>query len=171
MPIPDGRSVSFVSSRDQVAELYASSPTGGPARRRTQTERDEWQPQFFPDGKWLLFGSDRDGADRLYRQPVDGGTAKRLSPEGLDPFVVEESASISPDGSAVVYVHRQRDRKDKLCLVDVATGKRTTLFESQTDPRPSLCFPQMEPWSRSRSGWGCTVRFTSSPVMAQNHVG
>ncbi|HNI58527.1 MAG TPA: hypothetical protein PKW11_01165 [Pseudomonadota bacterium] len=137
---PTGDRLAFVSSRDQVAELYVSSPTGGPARRLTQTERDEWQPQFFPDGKWLLFGSDRDGADRLYRQPVDGGTAKRLSPEGLDPFVVEESASISPDGSAVVYVHRQRDRKDKLCLVDVATGKRTTLFESQADPATEPVF-------------------------------
>ena len=41
---PTGDRLAFVSSRDQVAELYASSPMGGPARRLTQTERDEWQP-------------------------------------------------------------------------------------------------------------------------------
>lgn len=130
---PTGDKIVFVSSRDQVAELYLTSTTGGPAKRLTQTERDEWQPQWSPDGNWLMFGSDREGADRIYLQSLDGGKAKRLSPEGLDPFVVEENASFSPDGKAVVYVHRQREHKDKLCLVDVTTGKRTTLFESKTD--------------------------------------
>ena len=130
---PSGDRVVFVSSRDQVAELYLTSSSGGPARRLTQTERDEWQPQWSPDGKSLLFGSDREGADRLYLQAVDGGSARRLTSEGRDPFTSEESASFSPDGRWIVYVHRQRDRKDKLCLVELSSQKRTTLFESKSD--------------------------------------
>ncbi len=131
---PTGDKLVFVSSRDQVAELYLMNSAGGPARRLSQTDRDEWQPQWSPDGKLLLFGSDRDGADRLFIQPVEGGPARRVSPEGLDPTVVEESASFSPDGKLVLYLQRQRLHKDKLCLVELATGKRSTLFESPTEP-------------------------------------
>ncbi len=130
---PSGDKLVFVSSRDQVAELYLTGAAGGPAKRLTQTERDEWQPQWSPDGKHLLFGSDRDGADRLYLQPIDSGLASRISPEPLDPFTVEESASFSPDGKRVIYVHRQREHKDKLCLIDLASKKRTILFESKSD--------------------------------------
>jgi TolB protein len=132
-PSPSGDQLVFVSSRDQVAELYLTKSSGGPARRLTQTERDEWQPLWSPDGKTILFGSDRDGADRLYLQAVDGGPTRRLTTEGLDPFTVEENASFSPDGKWVLYVHRQRDRKDQVCLVELATQKRSTLFASPSD--------------------------------------
>ncbi len=130
---PSGDRVVFVSSRDQVAELYLASSSGGPAKRLTQTDRDEWQPQWSPDGKLLLFGSDREGADRLYTLSIDGGTPRRVSSEPSDPFTIEESASFSPDGKRVLYVHRQRDRKDKLCIVDLATQKRTVLYEHKTE--------------------------------------
>ena len=68
-----------------------------------------------------------------FLEPVDGGLASRISPESLDPFTVEESASFSPDGKRVIYVHRQREHKDKLCLIDLASKKRTILFESKSD--------------------------------------
>ncbi|MBL8633014.1 MAG: PD40 domain-containing protein [Myxococcales bacterium] len=130
---PTGDRVVFVSSRDQVAELYLASSSGGPAKRLTQTERDEWQPQWSSDGKLLLFGSDREGADRLYTLSLDGNKSRRVTTEPLDPFTVEESASFSPDGKRVLYVHRQRGHKDKLCIVELATQKRLVLYESKTD--------------------------------------
>lgn len=133
-PSPTADKIVFVSSRDQVAELYVMNTVGGSAKRLTQTDRDEWQPQWSPDGKLLLFGSDREGADRLYVQNTDGGSARRISPEGLDSTVVEEAASFSPDGKLVMYLQRQRQHKDRLCIVDLATGKRSMLFESPTEP-------------------------------------
>lgn len=130
---PSGDRVVFVSSRDQVAELYLASSSGGPAKRLTQTERDEWQPQWSPDGKTLLFGSDREGADRLYTLAVDGSAPRRVSSEPRDPFTIEESASFSPDGKRVLFVHRQREHKDKLCIVELATQKRIVLYEHKTE--------------------------------------
>lgn len=131
---PDGKTLAFVSSRDQVAELYLTDTNGRSPRRITRTERDEWQPVWSPDGKFLLFASDRDGADRLYLQSKDGSTARRLTTEELDPTVVEESASFSPDGKSVLYVRRQPGQPAKLALVSVAGSRRTFLAENQTGP-------------------------------------
>jgi Tol biopolymer transport system component len=99
----DGRSLTFVSTRDGNHELYATTVDGAMPRRLTEEFAMDDHPAWSPDGTQVVFSSTRQPADRpglawnaLYVMRID--RARDDSASG--PAVDSEVRRLSPAGTA-----------------------------------------------------------------------
>ncbi len=59
-------------------------------------------PSLSPDGKWIAFpAADANGKWDIYYMHVNGGEPRKITSDAT--FFIQQSASISPDGSQVAY--------------------------------------------------------------------
>ena len=110
---PDSRSLLVTSEEDGWNHLFVVPADGGAPRRLTSGtftvtsnqvyESFEPTPAWSKDSQTIYFPSNEVAtAERhLYAVPAAGGAWKRVTPlDGVD-----QSATVSPDGSAVAYLH------------------------------------------------------------------
>ncbi|HEX8185778.1 MAG TPA: DPP IV N-terminal domain-containing protein, partial [Blastocatellia bacterium] len=55
---PDGKWISFISSKDDSANLYVMPARGGEARKITNVATGVYDPLWSPDSRWLAFSTD-----------------------------------------------------------------------------------------------------------------
>ncbi|MEW6367440.1 MAG: S9 family peptidase [Acidobacteriota bacterium] len=55
---PDGKRISFSSTRDGTSQIWQIDASGGEAHRLTSISTGASQPLFSPDGKWIAFLSE-----------------------------------------------------------------------------------------------------------------
>ena len=75
---PDGRSLTFTSTREGQSDVYLIASEGGEAKRLTWHSDGDLALDFTPDGAEVLFASGRVGGPALFRVPVTGGNPTRL---------------------------------------------------------------------------------------------
>src|SRR5579872_2603303 len=117
-PAPDERQItrgvgtasSAVLSRDGTAIAFSAVAAGhtnpqiwvgradgsGTARPLTMDASQNYGPEFSPDGRSIYFTSTRE-PQGIYRVPSSGGASELVIENG-------DSAKISPDGSAILYL-------------------------------------------------------------------
>ena len=152
---PDGRSIAFVSKReDKYANVWILPLDGGEARRLTDSKSDVSEPTWSPDGRWIAYLAPEPDPDRERREkdkddervvgsdehssrlwlvsvlpdPDGGREARRL----LQPTLSIDEIAWSPDGKTIAFSHRPSPNADvwpssDISLVDVATGTVTAL--------------------------------------------
>jgi hypothetical protein len=117
----DGRTLYFVSNRNQRSEIFAQTVADGRARVLFDDNADVTWPRVSPDGKQLLYVS--------FRDHVHGQLCIRSLPDGDDRrCFVDASAIVQAewiDRSRIVAVSRPA-RDDEVRLLEVEVGSKLT---------------------------------------------
>ncbi|HEX8336839.1 MAG TPA: PDZ domain-containing protein, partial [Pyrinomonadaceae bacterium] len=101
-------------------DIYTAPAKEGEVRNLTDSQGvREMTPAWSPDGRWVSYLSDRSGEYEVYVRPSDGtGQERRVSTDG---DVWRYPPVWSPDSRMLAY----GDKRQRLRLVDVSTGKTT----------------------------------------------
>ena len=136
---PDGRYLSFISSRDSGRQVYKMYLTGGEAQKITSAENGVGSFVWSPDGSRIAYTMtdpqseeektrQREKRDvtvvdqdfrfsRIYVQPVDADSGKAIYGEDLH----TTSFDWSPDGSTIVFAHQPTPRINDRYEMNIST--------------------------------------------------
>jgi len=131
---PDGRTVSYVASRDErrTIDVYTLSLDGGSERRLTSGEGHCDGPDFSADGSQIYYNCDRDGHAQIWVMAADGSDQRKL----FEDEQVNWFPHPSPDGREIVYLAYKAGTKGHpamtpvtLMLCDPKGGNRRRVRE------------------------------------------
>jgi TolB protein len=111
---PDGKSIVFVSRRDDDMEIYCMRADGSEQTRLTRSPGIDIHPCYSPDGKRIAFTSNRDGKYEIYVMKADGSDVRRVTTDTEH----NKFPCWHPDGKQLVFVGERKGRHDLYqCLV------------------------------------------------------
>jgi eukaryotic-like serine/threonine-protein kinase len=123
----DGQWVAYVSYPDGA--LWRSKADGSDPLQLTYSSDYAFLPRWSPDGKEILFWQAPVGKpSRIYEVSADGGSPRQLLPDDPD---MQEDPNWSPDGSKVVFAGQSNNPASTVRILDLKSGKVTTLPGSQ----------------------------------------
>ncbi|MDE0684257.1 MAG: DPP IV N-terminal domain-containing protein [Candidatus Poribacteria bacterium] len=102
---PDGKRILFVSSRNEVNQLYTIDIDGQNETHFNPSRYDCYNPTVSPDGKTIAYVSARDGDWEIYLIDTDGRNERRITNDigrSIQP-------AFSPDGRHLVFVSDRSD--------------------------------------------------------------
>ncbi len=102
---PDGKRIMFVSSRNEVNQLYTIDIDGQNETHFNPNRYDCYNPTVSPDGKTIAYVSARDGDWEIYLIDADGKNERRITNDigrSIQP-------AFSPDGRYLVFVSDRSD--------------------------------------------------------------
>lgn len=102
---PNGRRIVFVSSRNEVHQLYAIDTDGKNEKHINPSQYDSYNPVVSPDGKTIAYVSARDGDWEIYLIDSDGKNERQIT-SGIGRSI---QPTFSPDGRYLVFVSDRSD--------------------------------------------------------------
>lgn len=124
--------LAFVSIRSGDPQIYLRD-SRGQIRPVTEGKGLPGQPAWAANGQ-LAYAARVGQAPRIFVTDENGAAPRRLTADER----METSASWSPDGKAIAYYSRALDgTATELRLVEVASGKSTTLMRDPRDMGPT----------------------------------
>ena len=138
---PDGRRISFVSSRGGNFDLYVMNADGTNVTRMTDHPANDFDPIWMPDGQSLIFSSERDSRSDLYRVWLADRRVDRLTHHFVGRAIMP---SVSPDGKLVAFAAQTLQRLQfwefQVHILELATGKTRALNNTG-----GACWPSWSP--------------------------
>ncbi len=123
----DGQWVAYVSYPDGA--LWRSKTDGSDPLRLTYSSDYAYNPRWSSDGKEIIFYETPAGKpSRIYEVSADGGSPRQLLPDNPD---MQQDPNWSPDESKIVFAGRANDPASAVHILDLKTGKVSTLPDSQ----------------------------------------
>ncbi len=102
---PDGQRLVFVSSRNEVNQLYTIDIDGKNEKHFNANRYDCYNPTVSPDGKTIAYVSARDGDMEIYLIDANGQNERRITGD----IGVSIQPAFSPDGQHLAYVSDRSD--------------------------------------------------------------
>lgn len=141
---PDGRRISFVSSRGGNFDLYVMDADGRNVTRITDHPANDFDPIWHPDGQSMIFSSERDSRSDLYRVSLNDRRVDRLTHHFVGRAIMP---NVSPDGRLVAFAAQTLQRLQfweyQVHILDLATGRTRAL-----DNSGGACWPSWSPDGR-----------------------
>ena len=141
---PDGRRISFISSRGGSFDLWMMNADGTNVERLTDHPAADYDPIWSPDGQSLIFSSERDSRSDLYRLWLKDRRIDRLTHHFVGRALMP---SVSPDGKLVAFAAQTLQRLQfwefQVHILDLATGRTRPL-----DNTGGACWPSWSPDGR-----------------------
>jgi TolB protein len=138
---PDGRRISFVSSRGGNFDLWVMNADG---TNVTDHPANDFDPIWMPDGQSLIFSSERDSRSDLYRVWLADRRVDRLTHHFVGRAIMP---NVSPDGKFVAFAAQTLQRLQfwefQVHILDLATGKTRAI-----DNSGGACWPSWSPDGR-----------------------
>lgn len=138
---PDGKWIAVSRFVNNGYEIFKVPLDGSKPIQLTQNSYSDQYPAWSRKGNMLAFVSARPGATDygIFIINADGTGEKRLTPTTFQVLGYPEGRlTWSWDGTKIAFVGRWGSRED-IGTVDVATGKRTRLTSSTTNPGSPGC--------------------------------
>jgi len=125
----DGQTIYFTSDRSGKPQIYKMSSNGGGAERVTFVGNYNANPKLSADEKTLVMVHRQEGFTnfQIGAQDLQRGTVRVLSSGTLN-----DSPTIAPNGTMLIYATRQQDR-GVLMLVSINGRVRITIPTAQGD--------------------------------------
>ncbi len=135
----DGSTLYFTSDRGGKPQIYKTSINGGGAERVTFIGNYNANPKLSADEKTLVMIHRQDGFTnfKVAVQDLQRGTVKILTDSNLD-----ESPTVAPNGTMVIYATRQQGR-GVLMLVSINGRVRLPLPTAQGEVREPSWSPYL----------------------------
>jgi len=138
---PDGRRLSFVSSRAGNFDLYVMNADGTNVTRLTDHPANDFDPIWAPDGQSLIFSSERDSRSDLYRLWLNDRRIDRLTNHFVGRAIMP---NVSPDGKSVAFAAQTLQRLQfwefQIHVLDLSSGTTRALDQSG-----GACWPTWSP--------------------------
>jgi len=129
---PDGKKLSMTLSKDGNPDIYILDLANNKLQRVTNHWAIDTEAVWMPDGKSIIYTSSRSGKPQLYKQSVNGKSKPvRLTYDGG----YNASASVSPDGKSVAYVHGEGNIY-RIAVLELATRSSRILTDGPLDESP-----------------------------------
>ncbi len=129
---PDGEKLAMTLSKDGNPEIYILNLANNRLQRVTNHWAIDTEAVWTVDGKSIIYTSSRTGRPQLYRQSlVNKSRPERLTFEGR----YNASASVSPDGKHIAYVHGEGGIY-RIAILDLATKSSRILTDGPLDESP-----------------------------------
>jgi TolB protein len=133
---PSGGQIAFTSFLMGGADLWVVSAGGGRARRISHRSGLNSGPAWFPGGGSLVATLSYEGNAELYRIDASSGAVQgRLTNSpGID-----LSASVSPDGSKIVFVSDRQGSPQLFTMPSSGGGAKRLTFQGSYNQTPRFC--------------------------------
>nr|WP_221740648.1 Tol-Pal system beta propeller repeat protein TolB [Pseudomonas luteola] len=135
----DGQTIYFTSDRSGKPQIYKTNVSGGGAERVTFVGNYNANPKLSADEKTLVMVHRQEGFTnfQIGAQDLQRGSVRVLSNTSLN-----DSPTVAPNGTMVIYASRQQDR-GVLMLVSINGRVRITLPTTQGDVREPSWSPYL----------------------------
>jgi eukaryotic-like serine/threonine-protein kinase len=136
----DGRKLLFHSNRSGNWDVWLKDLEDGKEKPITTTPSNEWWPKMTADGSKVSYEAREDNDKAvIYVVPVSGGVPERVCDDCAGPW------QWSPDGKSFTF-RIPPDRKERVGLFNLTTGKRTELLKRRNSDVESAQFSPDNRW-------------------------
>ena len=132
---PDGKT--FLYCAGEKRNIFLQRVDGRNAINLTKDSSiEDTEPAFSPDGSQIVFRSERDGGG-LFVMGATGESVRRISDFGFNPSWSPDGKSIVCATENVVFSPQARSVNSEIWVIDVATGRKRLVLNSQRPAQPA----------------------------------